>query len=360
MKKGVKRALIAVGCVILALVILIGGFYLVVSHDWSKEPPVSVAEDDHPYIAQNGQTMVSAHRSGGGIAPENTMMAFKNCVENGSFAIDIFEFDLHITKDGELILLHDETLDRTSDSVEVFGREDVMPSEMTYEELRQLNMGENFTTDSGETPYKGLRGDDVPEDLRIVRLQDVFEYLADYGQYSYIIEIKDSEDLGRQACDKLYEIMREYNMIERVVVGTFHGEITEYIDEKYPDMLRSASIAEVAEFYFDALADEEKPDDAYSFEALQIPDRLYFNLATTQLVNYAHEHNIAVQYWTINDPQTVKELAAIGADAIMSDDPNMAYNVLYGDGSAFEEGETVSETDTASAEDDIAASAAAE
>lgn len=335
MKKGVKRALIAIGSVILVLAILVGGFYLVVSHDWSSEPPVSVVEEDNPYIAQNGQTMVSAHRSGGGIAPENTMMAFKNCVENGSFAIDIFEFDLHITKDGELVLLHDDTLDRTSDSAEVFGREEVKPSELTYEELRQLNMGENFTTDSGETPYKGLHGADVPEDLRIVRLQDVFEYLAGYGQYSYIIEIKDGDDLGRQACDKLYAIMEEYNMLERVVVGTFHGEITEYMDEQYPDMLRSASIAEVAGFYFDALSDEEQPDSAYNFEALQIPDKLYFNLATTQLVNYAHEHNIAVQYWTINDPQTVRELADIGADAIMSDDPNMAYNVLYGDGSAL-------------------------
>lgn len=335
MKKGVKRALIAIGSVILVLAILVGGFYLVVSHDWSSEPPVSVVEEDNPYIAQNGQTMVSAHRSGGGIAPENTMMAFKNCVENGSFAIDIFEFDLHITKDGELVLLHDDTLDRTSDSAEVFGREEVKPSELTYEELRQLNMGENFTTDSGETPYKGLHGADVPEDLRIVRLQDVFEYLAGYGQYSYIIEIKDGDDLGRQACDKLYAIMEEYNMLERVVVGTFHGEITEYMDEQYPDMLRSASIAEVAGFYFDALSDEEQPDSAYNFEALQIPDKLYFNLATTQLVNYAHEHNIAVQYWTINDPKTVQELADIGADAIMSDDPNMAYNVLYGDGSAL-------------------------
>lgn len=335
MKKGVKRVLIAVGLVILALVILVGGFYLVVSYDWSSQPPVSVAGEDNPYIAQNGKTMVSAHRSGGGIAPENTMMAFKNCVENDSFAIDIFEFDLHITKDGELVLLHDETLDRTSDSTEVFGREEVKPSEMTYKELRQLNMGENFETDSGETPYKGLRGEDVPEDLRIVRLQDVFEYLADYGQYSYIIEIKDGDDLGRQACDKLYAIMEEYNMLDRVVVGTFHGEITEYMDEQYPDMLRSASIAEVAGFYFDALSDEEQPDSAYSFEALQIPDKLYFNLATTWLVNYAHEHNIAVQYWTINDPQTVRELADIGADAIMSDDPNMAYNVLYGDGSAL-------------------------
>lgn len=342
MKKSVKVTLIVIGSILLALVILIGAFYLIVSHDWSgdDEVPVSVAMQDNPYIAQDGRTMISAHRSGGGIAPENTMMAFKNCVESSSFSIDIFEFDLHLTKDGELILLHDETLDRTSDSVEVFGHEDVKPSEMTYEELRQLNMGENFTTDAGETPYKGLRGDDVPDDLRVVRLQDVFDYLANYGEYSYIIEIKDSDELGRQACDKLYSIMKEYDMIDRVVVGTFHGEVTEYMDATYPDMLRSASITEVAGFYFDALEGAEQPDDAYQFEALQIPDELFFDLSTVQLVNYAHQHNIAVQYWTINDPETVRELADIGADAIMSDDPNMAYNTLYGDGSTTTERES--------------------
>ena len=83
--------------------------------------------------------------------------------------MDLFEFDLHITSDGELVLLHDETLDRTSDAVEHFGHADVRPSEQTYAELHELNMGEGFTTDSGETPYKGLRGDEIPDDLRIMR-----------------------------------------------------------------------------------------------------------------------------------------------------------------------------------------------
>ena len=329
MKKSVKKPLIIVGSVVLVLAVLIGAFLLVITHDYSGETSVSVADCENPHIATDGKTRVSAHRSGGGIAPENTMMAFKNCVENDSFAISIFEFDLHITKDGELILLHDETFDRTSDSVEVFGREEVRPSEMTYEELRRLNMGENFTTPSGETPYRGLRGEAVPDDLRVVRLQDIFEYLSGYGEYDYIIEIKDGGELGKQACDKLYAVMVEYNMLDRVVVGTFHGEISEYMDTAHPDMQRSASIAEVAEFYFDSLTDADNPDHAYDFEALQIPDdNFVFKLGTTRLINYAHEHDIAVQYWTINDPEKVEELAAKGADAIMSDEPDMAYEVL--------------------------------
>ena len=283
----------------------------------------------NPHIAKNKETFISAHRSGGGIAPENTMMAFQNCVENSNFSIDIFEFDLHITKDEELILLHDDTLDRTSNSAEIFGRENVKPSEMTYEELRQLNMGENFVSDSGDTPYKGLTGENLPDNLRIVRLQDIFEYLAAYGEYNYIIEIKDEGDLGQKACDRLYEIMKEYDVLHRVIVGTFHGEITTYIDDTYPDMLRSASMKEAAAFYFDSLLNRKRSENYYKFVALQIPDEDYIvKLGTTRVINYAHQHNIAVQFWTINDSDKVTELAKKGADAIMSDNPDMVYETL--------------------------------
>lgn len=319
-------------CIVLILALLLGGFCLLITHDFKDSlVPVTAetADTRNPYIVETGKTMVSAHRSGGGIAPENTLMAFKNCVENGSFAIDIFEFDLHITKDNELILLHDDTFDRTSDSVDVFGQEGVLPSEKTYEELRVLNLGENFTTDSGETPYRGLRGDNVPEDLKVVRLQDIFDYLAPYGEYSYIIEIKDGGDLGKKAADKLYAVLSEYGLLSRVVVGTFHGEISKYMDDNYPDMLRSAGIKEVVNFYFSSLFGIDHAQGYYKFKALQIPDDDFvFNLGTTRITNYAHKYNIAVQYWTINDADDVRHLASVGADAIMSDNPDMAYEVL--------------------------------
>lgn len=337
--KTVKKALKAILCVLLALVVLFGGFCLLITHDFKDEVvQVSASVTDtarNPYIVPTGETMISAHRSGGGIAPENTLRAFKNCVENGSFAIDIFEFDLHITKDGQLILLHDDTFDRTSNAEEAFGQAGVLPSEKTYEELLVLNLGENFTTDSGETPYKGLRGEEIPEDLKVVSLRDIFDYLAPYGDYSFIIEIKDGDDLGRKAADALYATLEEYDMLSRVVVGTFHGEISAYMDETYPDMLRSAGIAEVVDFYFSSLFGIRHADDYYKFAALQIPDDDYvFNLGTSRLVNYAHKYNIAVQYWTINDPEDVKWLSSIGADAIMSDNPDMAYSVLRGDEAA--------------------------
>lgn len=312
---------------------LIGTILLVVTHNY-KDPVEKIPAEDatgerNPYIVPTGNTMVSAHRSGGGIAPENTLMAFQNCAENSKFSIDIFEFDLHLTKDDQLVLLHDKTLDRTSDAVEVFGQEDVYPHDHTYEELLQLNMGEGFTTDDGETPYKGLKGDEIPENLHIMRLQDVFDYLAPFGEHNFIIEIKDSDDIGRKATDKLYEILKENDMLSHVVVGTFHGEISKYMDETYPDMLRSAGILEVVDFYFSSLCGIKHAPDYYKFKALQIPaDQFVINLGTSRLCNYAHKYNIAVQYWTINEPEKVQLLADAGADAVMSDNPDMVYETL--------------------------------
>ena len=144
-----KRSLIIILAIIAAIVI-----GELISINWHSNPENIVKyETDNPHIVDSDLPLVSAHRSGGGIAPEETMMAFKNCAENPGFDVDIFEFDLHITKDDVLVLLHDDTLDRTSNSQEVFGRKDVRPEEFTYDELRSLNMGAKFEDEDGNMPY---------------------------------------------------------------------------------------------------------------------------------------------------------------------------------------------------------------
>ncbi len=331
MNKTLKRVLLTILAVLIALAALAAAAYLTVTHDWSGEPPVDVSGCTNPYISKTGAPMVSAHRSGGGIAPENTLMAFRNVVES-DFTVDIFEFDLALTEDGELILLHDETLDRTSDAAEHFGYSDVYPSGHTYEELRELNLGESFVNAAGETPYRGLRGEDIPDELRVLRPEDLFDFLDGYGEYRFIMEIKDSGDRGRLAADRIYNILKDRDMLDRAIIGTFHNEITEYMTEKYPDMLRSAGVNEVVGFYFDSLLGIDRPEGYYGFVALQIPDEDYVvKLGTTRMVNYAHRRNIAVQFWTINDPDLCLDLASKGADAIMSDYPDMIYETLGGE-----------------------------
>ena len=318
-------------CVVLALVVCIAGTQTANYFHRSEPASVKLYTGSFRYITTDGKAMVSAHRSGGDLNPEESMAAFKNCVESKDFQTDIFEFDLHITKDGVLILLHDDTLDRTSDSAEVFGEEDVRPEDKTYEELRTLNMGAKFTAQDGSTPYKGLKGDDVPDDVRIQRVEEVLDYLQAHGDFQYIIEIKNGGDLGKQGVDILYNILKERDLLDDVIFGTFHGEVSKYVDEKYPDLMRSAGIAEVLQFYFASFLGIKLD---VNYVALQIPYRLAgFNLGTARIINYAHSMDLAVQYWTINDPEDVKYLNSIGADCIMSDDPGMAYRVINGQNS---------------------------
>ena len=326
-RKAKKRAKRVVAVIIVVFALLIA--FPVTLCKTSPGEEAKAENITNPYITEKN-ALVSAHRSGKDIAPENTMKAFRHCIESEDFDVDIYEFDLHITKDGKLILLHDDTLDRTTNSVKYFGEEGVKPSEKTYEELRQLNFGENFQNADGKYPYEGLRGDEIPDDLRAVLLEDVLDYLESNGDFRYIIEIKDSGENGKRACDELYRILKEKDLLEDVVFGTFNQDITSYADENYPDMLRSASISEVLVFYLFASYGIDVDADFFKYEALQIPVGypvvLYLN--TERIINYAHRHNIAVQYWTINEPEEVENLNAIGADCIMSDSPDMAYDVI--------------------------------
>ena len=325
----VKKALKIVGIVILVVVVLLAVFFWVVTKDTPRVEPIGTDDAENPLITPLGVTMLSGHRAGGGIAPENTMMALKNCVESDEFELDVFEFDLHLTADGELVLLHDATLDRTSDAAEVFGESGVEAGEKTLAELKTLNMGAKFEAEDGSMPYGGLTGGAVPEDLRIVTLREALEYLEQSGEYRYIIEIKNDGDAGFEAADKLYAILTEFGCLDRVVVGTFHNEVTAYMDGTYPDMLRSAGVMECVEFYFCSLLDLKREAEDFAFQALQIPTTDYvINLGTSRVVNYAHEHGIAVQYWTINDAGEMARLQSIGADAVMTDVPDLGAAVL--------------------------------
>lgn len=328
MRRGVKRFLIVLLVIVLVLALLGGLLYWVVTRD-SNEAPIATDNAENPLVTPLGTSMLSGHRAGGGIAPENTMMALKNCVNSNEYRLDIFEFDIHLTADGVPVLLHDSTLDRTSDAAKYFNEENVDVGSKTFAELRNLNMGAKFKNKDGERPYEDLAGADIPDDLRIVSLTEALEYLESSGGYHYIIEVKNSGDRGREATDILYDTLKEFGCMERTVVGTFHNEITEYMTEAYPDMPRSAGVNEVIHFYICSLLGLKAEKGAFSFVALQIPvDDYVVNLGTARVINYAHENGIAVQYWTINNPDEMARLQSIGADAVMTDIPTMATGIL--------------------------------
>ncbi|MBR2056249.1 MAG: hypothetical protein IJ978_01170 [Clostridia bacterium] len=242
-------------------------------------------DSTNPHICFQNGAKISAHRAGGDLAPEETMSAFKLCVEATEYEVDILEFDLHMTKDGQLVLMHDDTVNRTSNATEHFGDKSVYVKDKTLAELKELNFGENYEALDGSYPYRGLRGDDIPEDVKILTLDEILTYLKG-KDLDYIIEIKDGGELGKRAMDKLYDTMVEYDILDRTIVGTFQGNVTKYIDEKYPDVTRSASIVEVLGFYFAFLYRIEEVN--FDFDVLQIPQGFkgFFDLGAKTCIVY--------------------------------------------------------------------------
>ncbi len=293
-------------------------------------------DSTNEYISEYLNPDISAHRSGGGIAPQNTLMAFQNIIENAdTLGVDTLEFDVQITKDGELVLIHDLTYDGVSDVSETLGRSNVFVSSLTLEEAKVLNMGENFEVD-GEYPYRGLRGEDVPYNLRVVTCDEVIDYVeANCGdkKYRYVIEIKSIGSGGRKAADKLYSIITERGLQNRTMWSTFAPITSAYMQSEYPEINRTADAIEAVQFYFYCRMGWDLQDVRPTYEALQIPygetafDNL-INLGTKELLNYAHKNNIAVQYWTINSEDEIKTLTENGADCIMTDYPQKAYETI--------------------------------
>lgn len=311
--------------VILLVAIVVG--LIVPAIAYAKNDPVKTFEGlTNKYINYTDRIYISAHRAGGDLAPEETMMAFEKCMEGG--IVDVVEFDLHITKDDQLVLMHDSTVNRTSNATEVFGNEEVYVIDKTLEELKTLNFGAKFEDLEGNKPYAELTGDSIPENIKIVTLDEILTYLTGRkSDLQYIIEIKNDGEPGKKAMDILASKMDSFGIIDQTIVGTFNKDITEYIDEEYPEITRSASIMEVVDFYFSYLFGvKSKRTFEYKFDVLQIPVGTFiYDFGASSFINYAHERNIAVQYWTINDPDEALRLKENGADCVMTDDPETIY-----------------------------------
>lgn len=326
-RKRIGRCLLVLLCIVVVIA-LIGA-----AQFYHRSNPNNLNQYDtgNPFIT--GRTAISAHRSGAGEFPEETLAAFRGCAENPAVQVDYFEFDLHMTADNVLVLSHDSTLDRVSDAVSVFGAENVLVRDRTLAELKQLNMAAQFVNDAGETPYAGLHGDAVPDELRILSLDEVLDYLTAAGDYRYIIEIKDGGETGLAAADQLYGELRARGLLDRVIVGSFRDEVAAHITANYPDMHRSASPEEVVRFYFAALMG--KRDFTCSYDVLQLPfgdavSSFGINLGIVKVINFAHAHDLAIQYWTVNAETDMTYLASIGADALITDYPDRAAALLSG------------------------------
>ncbi len=299
-------------------------------------------EPSNVFMAQSEAVpLIAAHRSGKGIAPENTLMAVEECVNSTDFQIDMLEIDIQITSDGELVLYHSLYLDENSNAAEYFGADNITVFSKTYEELRNLNMGEYYKR-GGSYIYQGLRGDDIPDNLRILKLEDLFDYLAEQGtvqDFLYSIEIKYPFPWGPTMVDKLYSILEERDLLDNTIVGSFWADVTAYIDSEYGGRLsRFASIEECLELYSSYYFGEDLSGYDFPYIALSLPYyeddgyMLVTKFGKADFIDYVHQYGLAACYWTVNNVEDISDLIAAGADTIMTDHPAKAYSSIYDNG----------------------------
>jgi glycerophosphoryl diester phosphodiesterase len=262
---------------------------------------MTMARTRSPILA--GAPLLIAHRGGAGLAPENTLVAFHQAIED--WGADMIELDVHATADGRCVVIHDPTVDRTTDST---GRVDAM----TLAELRQLDAGYRFTPDGGKSyPFRG-RGVGIPT---------IEEVLAALPTTRLTIEVK----VGA-AQRPLFEAIERARAAGRVIIGAEHEE-SRTLFATFPGEI-SASARQGLRFYALyrlGLARFWAPPVV----ALQIPESWRgYRFLTPRLIRACHARGLAVHIWTVNEVAEMRRLLDWGVDGIMTDRPDRLADLL--------------------------------
>ena len=258
----------------------------------------------HPYFGER-EFLVIAHRGGRGLGPEGTLPVFRRAVEMG---VDVLEMDVRVSADGALVVFHDRRVDRTTDGT---GRVD----SLTLEQLKGLDAGFRWREETGGYVYRG-------QGLRILTLEEIFRA---FPRRRMLLEIK-SEVAGvaRDLCASV----RAHDMLDRVVVASFHGEVLQVFRDACPEVATSASGGEVARYW---LLHQLRLDNLYSpdFQAFQVPERLgWIGLVDRRFVERARARNLPVEVWTVNRREQMERLLDLGVDGIMTDHPDLLLELL--------------------------------
>lgn len=256
---------------------------------------------EHRFFAQfRRHPLVMAHRGGRGLWPENTMFAFQQAVDLG---VDVLEMDVHSTADGVLVVLHDSTVDRTTD-----GSGPVQ--ELTLAELQKLDAGYNWSADDGQTrPYRG-------QGIQVPALEEVF---AAFPAMAMNIEIKqEAPSIAAPLC----QMIRNHNLQDRVLIASFSQPTIKEFRKECPEVATSAGQNEVIALF--ALA-KVYLEGAYSpaTESVQVPEyRSGLHVITPRFVSAAHNRNLQVHAWTINEADDMRRMLDLGIDGLITDYPD--------------------------------------
>ena len=253
----------------------------------------------HPALAL-GRPQVFAHRGGSKLRPENTIPAFDHGLALGA---DGLEFDVHLSRDGVVVVHHDKALDRTT------GARGPLAA-LTADELARLDAAKLWKEFAGQ-------GIGIPT-LRAV--------LRRYRDVPFVIEMKVNEP--ELACRTIDEV-RAADAVDRVALGSFGTRVLRAARAYEPRIVTGSSREETRLALYRSwcrLPVRRPPYDAYQVPELAGRTRV----VSARFVRYAHDAGCAVQVWTVDEADDMRRLLGWGVDGIISDRPDVAVRVVRG------------------------------
>lgn len=222
-----------------------------------------------------------AHRGFSANYPENTLISFKKAIEEKA---DMLELDVHLSKDKELIVIHDDTFDRTSN-----GKGNV--SQLTLKEIKNLDAGSWFN--------KNFVNEKIPT------LEEVLKEIK--GKVLLNIELKCSED---ECVKKTISAVEKFNMVDEVILSSFNHQTLVLAKKINPKIKTAALVMSVSDLQ--KIINEIKPD------AIN-PNYTFIKKFTIKKI---HEAGLKINVWTVNDEASIKRLIEWGVDGIISNYPD--------------------------------------
>lgn len=258
----------------------------------------------------SGGPLLIGHRGAAGLAPENTLPSFREAADR--WAVDMIELDVRATADGACVVIHDATVDRTTDGTGPVA-------EMTLEELRSLDAGFRFQNEAGAHPYRGQG----------IRVPTFDEVLTAFPDLRFTAEIKANDVQA-----PLRDVIRRHDAVDRVVVaGMDFRDRTLFKD--YTGAV-SAPTREAGVFY--ALHRLHLPWLwRRTVDVFQVPELHPWNgneaegarrIVTPRFVRDARRRGVPVHVWTVNEPADMARLLGWGVDGLITNRPDRGARVL--------------------------------
>jgi glycerophosphoryl diester phosphodiesterase len=242
---------------------------------------------------------VFAHRGGAKLAPENTLAAFDRGLSLGA---DGIECDVHLSRDGVPVVIHDRTLDRTTNAS---GR----VSALTAAELAGVDAGHHFAVD-GHFPFRG-------QEIGVPSLETVLKR----HQTRTIIELKQDES---ELASAVVDVIRRTDAVDRVCVGSYYRPGVELIRAEAPEIATSACESEARMTLYRSWF-RCPPLFSKPYAAFQVPESAgRLRVVTPAFVKQVHAEDATIQVWVIDRPDDVKRLFTWGVDGVISDRPDAA------------------------------------